>query len=56
MSEDNEFVKVRQTIERYKGDFGWQARIITVVEDRSKNLSEEFLGDLWNDYGIELSE
>ena len=50
----DEFIELRQTITRYKGDFGWQTSIDTVIEDKSENMSEEFLDDLWNDYGIEV--
>ena len=56
MNQHSEFVEVRQTIERYKGDFGWQTQVTTVLEDRSEDLSEEFLNDLFNDYGIELPD
>lgn len=56
MSGNSEFIEVRQIIERYKGDFGWQTQVKTVIEDQSEDLSEEFLDDLYNDYGIEVPD
>ena len=51
---EDEFVELQVTIERYKGDFGWRIRMKTFVEDQSGNLSEDFLDDIYDYYGIDL--
>jgi|GEM_PF-7107038 len=56
MKSNDEFVELRLRIERYEGDFGYRTRLKTTIENRSETLSEEFLDDIYEWYGIELSD